>query len=38
MRGKIRDNISWADANFTVPKNKEKSCGQFSCYNWTVKI
>jgi hypothetical protein len=37
-RGKGGDNVSWADANLTEPKNKENSRCQFSCYNWTVKI
>jgi hypothetical protein len=31
-RGKRGDNASWADANLTGSKNKENSCGQFSCY------
>jgi hypothetical protein len=26
------DNTSWADTNFTGPKNKENSRGRFSCY------
>jgi hypothetical protein len=37
-RGKGGDNVSWADAILTVPKNEENSCGRFSCYNWMVKI
>jgi hypothetical protein len=32
-RGKGGDNASWTDANFTGPKNKENSHGQFSCYD-----
>jgi hypothetical protein len=31
--GKRVDNISWADVNLTRPKNKEKLCGRFNCYN-----
>jgi hypothetical protein len=37
-REKGEDDVSWADANLTVPKNKENACNQFSCYKWTVKI
>jgi hypothetical protein len=37
-RGKRGDDGSWADTNPTGPKNEENSCGQFSCYKWTVKI
>jgi hypothetical protein len=37
-RGKGVDNISWADTNLNRPKNEENLYGQFSCYNWTVKI
>jgi hypothetical protein len=37
-RGKGGDNASWVGANLTGSKNKENSCGQFSCYKWTVKI
>jgi hypothetical protein len=36
--GKRVDNISWADVNLTGPKNKEKLCGRFNCYNWMMKI
>jgi hypothetical protein len=36
--GKGRDDVSWADANLTGPKNEENARGRFSCYNWTVKI
>jgi hypothetical protein len=35
---KWRRQRSWANTNFTRPKNKEKPCGRFSCYKWTVKI
>jgi hypothetical protein len=37
-RKKGGDSVSWADTNLTRPKNKENSRGQFSYYNWTVKI
>jgi hypothetical protein len=36
--GKGGDKASWADVNITGPKNEKNSCGQFSCYKWTVKI
>jgi hypothetical protein len=36
-RGKGGDKASWADANFTGPKNKENPRNRFSCYKWTVK-
>jgi hypothetical protein len=36
--GKGRDDVSWADANLTGPKNEENARGRFSCYNWMVKI
>jgi hypothetical protein len=29
---KGNDDASWADANFTGPKNKENSHDRFSCY------
>jgi hypothetical protein len=31
-RGKGGDDISWANANLTRPKNKENSRDRFSCY------
>jgi hypothetical protein len=37
-RGKGGDNVSWADANLTGPKNEENSRDRFSCYTWTMKI
>jgi hypothetical protein len=37
-RGKGGDDVSWADANLTRPKNGENSRDRFSCYKWTVKI
>jgi hypothetical protein len=30
------DNVSWADANLTVLKNKENSRGRLCCYKWMV--
>jgi hypothetical protein len=32
------DGASWADANLTVLKNEENTCGRFNSYKWTVKI
>jgi hypothetical protein len=29
-RGKVEDDVSWADANFTGPKNEENPRGRFS--------
>jgi hypothetical protein len=37
-RGKGENDVSWADANLTRPKNGENSRDRFSCYKWTVKI
>jgi hypothetical protein len=37
-RGKGEDNVSWANANLTGPKNEENSRSRFSCFKWTVKI
>jgi hypothetical protein len=37
-REKGADNVSWTDANFTEPKNKENSYGRFSYYKWTMKL
>jgi hypothetical protein len=37
-RGKGGDDASWAEANFSGPKNKENPHSRFSCYKWTVKI
>jgi hypothetical protein len=36
-RGKGGDDVSWADANLTGPKNKENSHSWSSYYKWTVK-
>jgi hypothetical protein len=32
------DDVIWAGANLTGPKNKENPHGRFSCYKWTIKI
>jgi hypothetical protein len=37
-REKGGDDVSWAKANLTGPKNKDNSCGRFNCYKFTVKI
>jgi hypothetical protein len=37
-RRKGGDDVSWADVNLTVLKNKENSCDQFSCYKQTMSI
>jgi hypothetical protein len=37
-REKGGDDATWADMNFIGPKNKEKSCGRFNWYKWTMKI
>jgi hypothetical protein len=37
-REKGGDDVSLADANLTVLKNKENPCGRFSWYKWRVKI
>jgi hypothetical protein len=37
-REKREDDVSWADANFTAPKNEENTRDRFSWYKWTIKI
>jgi hypothetical protein len=32
------DDVSWADADLTDPKNKQNPHGTFSWYKWMVKI
>jgi hypothetical protein len=37
-RGKGGDDMSWAHADLTKPKNEENTRGRFNCYKWTMKI